>query len=115
MPGISCSVMASVSTLGAGSFAVDAGGVSFSRGAAQKLSQLLTHGSRRSLDQTQDRQPIVLLPRQPSGAAAHVGLLESDFARSGRHGRPSPLHQLVTVGLGDHWLLYGSLIAAVAS
>ncbi len=89
--------MASVSTLGAGFSALDVGGASIGRGAAQKLSQLLTHGSRRSLDQTPDRQSIVLLPRQPSTAAAHVGLLDTDYVRSGRHGRPNPLHQLVSV------------------
>ena len=93
--------MASVSTLGAaGSFAVDAGGALSTRGAAQKLSQLLSHNSRRSLDQTQDRQPIVLLPRQAPNAAAQLGLLETDYARAARHGRLNPLQQLVTVRFG---------------
>ena len=101
--------MASVSTLGA--FALDAGGASLSRGAAQKLSQLLTHGSRRSLDQTPDRQPIVLLPRQPSTAATHVGLLDTDFVRPGRHGRPNPLHQLVTVSPVCMWAAPGRSVA----
>ena len=100
--------MASVSTLGAaGSFAVDAGGALSTRGAAQKLSQLLSHGSRRSLDQTQERQPIVLLPRQAPNAAAQLGLLDTDFGRTARHGRLNPLQQLVTVSTGLNALRTG--------